>query len=470
VTACLDRADAFDKNLKAFLHRCPDRALSVARRVDDLRAKGERPGALAGVPMGLKDLLVVEGMPTTCGSRLIEDFVPPYDAAAFEALSRSGAVLVGKCNLDEFGMGSSGEHSAFGASLNPWDPSRVPGGSSSGSAVAVAAGFATFAIGTDTGGSVRQPAAFCGLVGLKPSWGRLSRYGMVAYAPSMDCVGILAHELRDAALVLTELAGPDPRDATCRRERMPDVLGALEDGVADMRLGVAEDWMDAGLDAEMEQAISAALRRFSSAGARLRPVKLGLNAELLDAFALLAAVEAASNLARFDGLHYGRIRSGVGGMGALRQSARGEGFGPGVLRRIKLGTDALSAGTGRAGYERALAERARVRHVFEKVFAEVDAIIAPVCEGPAFGLGERLASPSEMIGSDRFTMQASLAGLPALSMPCGFSSSGLPLGLQIIARPFDEAGLLRVARALEARQDFHLRRPPLDDLFAGGGA
>jgi aspartyl-tRNA(Asn)/glutamyl-tRNA(Gln) amidotransferase subunit A len=470
VAAHLERIRALQGRLNAFITVDGDRALADAAELDRRLQRGQPPGPLAGVPLAVKDNLTTRGLRTTCGSRLLRDWVPPHDATAVARLRRAGAVVLGKTNLDEFAMGSSNEHSAFGPCRNPWHPERVPGGSSGGSAAAVAAGQAAAALGTDTGGSIRQPAALCGLVGLKPTYGRVSRHGLVAFASSLDQAGPLTRTVRDCALLMDLLAGPDPLDSTSLRVESGggSHLAACERGVGGLRVGVLEPapGLDAaaGLDPQVAQAVDRALAQLERLGARLVTVRLPSLDLALSAYVIIAAAEASSNLARFDGLRYGhRAGDGTlehGPVGAL-ETTRGQ-LGPEVKRRIMLGTFALSAGYHEAYYGRAQQVRRRICEEFEQAFCGCDLLAGPTSPVPAFGLGQRLEDPLQMYLADVFTLPANLAGLPALSLPCGFSGDGLPLGLQLTGPPLSEPTLLAAAAAYEGASEWSRRRPRVE--------
>jgi aspartyl-tRNA(Asn)/glutamyl-tRNA(Gln) amidotransferase subunit A len=463
--AVLDRILALDDRIQAYLCLAPEWALDQASEADHLLAAGAaaaldaRP--LLGVPLAIKDVLCVEGLPTTCGSRILEDFCPPYSATVVEKLQAAGATILGKTNTDEFAMGSSTENSAYFATHNPWDLTRVPGGSSGGSAAAVAAGLALGALGSDTGGSVRQPAAFCGVVGLKPSYGRVSRRGLVAFASSLDQAGPLARTVADAALLLGVLAGPDPLDATTMDRPVPDYLATLDDGVAGLRVGVPGEYFVEGLQPEVEAAVREAVQVLARLGAKVVEVSLPHTADALPAYYLIAPAEASANLARYDGLRYGG-RPGITGAedlwGHYRQQ-RGQGFGPEVKRRIMLGTYALSAGYYDAYYLKASQVRTLIRRDFDRALAQCDVLLAPTTPRTAFHLGE-LDDPLQMYLQDIFTLALSLAGLPGLSLPCGLDGDGLPIGLQIMGRAFEEATVLRVAHTYEQATKWH-RHPAL---------
>jgi aspartyl-tRNA(Asn)/glutamyl-tRNA(Gln) amidotransferase subunit A len=459
VAAYLARVERLDRQVGAYLTVTRDRALAAAGQADERYRAGRPLGPLDGAPVAIKDVFCTRAVRTTCGSRILENFVPPYDATPVARLAAAGAVLLGKTNMDEFAMGSSTEHSGFKLTRNPWDLSRVPGGSSGGSAAAVAGGLAVAALGTDTGGSVRQPAAFCGVVGLKPTYGRVSRYGLIAFASSLDHVGPITHDVRDAALVLQAVAGHDPHDATCVDEPVPDYAAALADGVGGLRLGVPREYFTEGLDPEVERAVRLAIDRLRDLGAVLDEVSLPTTDYGLAVYYIVAPAEASSNLARYDGVKYG-LRVAGRDLIDMESRTRAAGFGAEVKRRIMLGTYALSAGYHDAYYGRAQKVRTLVKRDFEAAFARVDLLVAPTTPGVAFKHGEK-EDPLAMYLNDVFTVGGDLAGLPAVSVPCGFSSSGLPIGLQVIGRPFDEARVLRVAHAYEQSTDWRQRRPDL---------
>jgi aspartyl-tRNA(Asn)/glutamyl-tRNA(Gln) amidotransferase subunit A len=468
VGSLLERARGAER-LNVFVHLDPDRILAQARAIDAQRKAGAPLGPLAGVPVAIKDVLCVEGEPTTCGSRMLRTFRPPYDATAIARLRSAGAVLFGKANMDEFAMGSSTENSAYGPTLNPWDESRVPGGSSGGSAAAVAAGLAPLALGSDTGGSVRQPAAFCGIVGLKPTYGRVSRYGLIAYASSLDQVGPFAQDLADAALLLGVIAGRDPKDSTSVDEPAPDYLAALDTPPEPLRIGVVREFFGAGLDPEVAAAVQEAIRLYEQAGAVIKEVSLPHSSYGIPAYYLVASAECSSNLARYDGTTYGHRAADfspgdpgeeeLAPMVRMMMASRAEGFGAEVKRRIMLGTFALSAGYADQYYNKALQVRRKIRGDFDAAFREVDVLLGPTSPTPAFRLGERTADPLAMYLSDIYTITANLAGIPGISIPCGLTKANLPIGLQLLAPPFAEEMLLRTARVFERATDWHLKRP-----------
>jgi aspartyl-tRNA(Asn)/glutamyl-tRNA(Gln) amidotransferase subunit A len=459
VESCVQRGDQLNQKLNVFITRTADSARAVAERADARRSKGEEVGPLGGLPIGLKDIFLTRGVLTTCASHILDGFIPTYDATTVERLRAAGAALVGKLNMDEFAMGSSNENSHYGPVRNPWNVDYVPGGSSGGSAAAVAAGMCLGALGTDTGGSIRQPAAFCGLTGLKPTYGRVSRFGIIAFASSLDQVGPITHDVRDSALLLSVLAGHDPRDATSAALPVPDYLAQLEDGVRGMRLGVPEQYFGSGLDPEVERLVREAIAEYEKLGARVVPVSLPSTDYAVAAYYIVAPAEASANLARYDGVRYGLRLGEDGGLLSMYQTTRKNGFGREVRRRIMLGTYVLSAGYYEAYYRKAMQVRTVIRREFEQVFAQVDALLCPTSPIPPFRLGEKLADPLAMYLADVYTVPCNLAGLPGLSLPCGMTPDGLPVGLQLLGKPFDEATLLRVARAYEREHDWCLRRP-----------
>jgi aspartyl-tRNA(Asn)/glutamyl-tRNA(Gln) amidotransferase subunit A len=445
----LDRIERHDGTLHAFLALDREGALRAARDADARRRAGSPPRALEGVPVAIKDNIHAAGLPTTCGSRILEGFRPPRDATATARLRAAGAVVLGKTNLDEFAMGSSTENSAFGPSRNPWDPTRVPGGSSGGSAAAVAAGLVPLAFGSDTGGSIRQPAALCGVVGLKPTYGRVSRSGLVAFGSSLDQIGPLARSVRDAARALHAVAGRDPLDATSLGVDPPSPEAA-EVAVAGLRLGVVrEQWEHPALEPGVKAAVQTALDALRAAGAEVKEVSLPHADDGIAVYYLVATSEASSNLARYDGVRYGP-RAGDGDLASMYAETRDRGFGTEVKRRILLGTFALSAGYADAYYQRALRVRRLIARDFEKAFREVDAVVGPTSPTTAFPVGARAADPLAMYLCDVFSVPAPLAGIPAVSVPCGRDGAGLPVGLQVQAPVLREDVALRVASAVEA--------------------
>jgi aspartyl-tRNA(Asn)/glutamyl-tRNA(Gln) amidotransferase subunit A len=451
--ASLARIETVDKMVHAFLHVAADEALDQARAVDKKRARGEPLGALAGVPIAIKDALVTRGVPTTAASKMLAGYVPPYDATAVARLRAADAVLIGKTNMDEFAMGSSTENSAFGPTRNPRDPARTPGGSSGGSAAAVAGAMAPCSLGSDTGGSIRQPASFTGTVGIKPTYGRVSRYGLIAFASSLDQVGPFATDVRGAARVLSVIAGHDPRDSTCLDAPVGDYETACGRSVQGVRVGVPNEYFAEGLDPEVEASVRAALSTLSKAGCLIRPVSLPHTRFAVGTYYVIATAEASSNLARFDGVRYGLRTLGDSGKRDLRTlygATRDAGFGAEVKRRILLGTFVLSSGYYDAYYLKAQKVRTLIRRDFEEALREVDVICSPASPTPAFRLGEKNDDPLAMYLNDVYTLPASLAGLPAMSVPCRPTASGLPVGLQIMGRSLDEGTMLAVASTFEA--------------------
>jgi len=456
--AALARIAAVDTGIGAFLTLNEVEAIAAAEAIDRRIAAGQDPGSLAGIPIAVKDNICTAGLRTTAGSRILERFVPAFDATVTARLRAAGAVVVGKANCDEFGMGSSTENSALGTTRNPWDPARVPGGSSGGSAVAVAAREAYGALGTDTGGSVRLPSAFCGVVGLKPTYGRVSRYGVIAYASSLDQVGPLARDVADVAVLLQAIAGHDAADSTASPRPVPSYAAALDGKVKGLRLGLPREYFVEGMQPEVESAVRAAVDHLANLGAIIEPVSLPHTEYAIATYYLIATAEASSNLARYDGVRYG-LREARAVLGEMYEATRARGFGAEVKRRIMLGTYALSAGYYDAYYLKAQQVRTLIRMDFQKVFDMCDALVTPVSPTTAFRLGEKTADPVTMYLSDIFTISVNLAGLPALALPCGADKAGLPIGLQVIGRPFDEETVLRVGHAYEQSTEWHRRRP-----------
>jgi len=457
VNAFYARIDAVDGKTNAYLKLLKDAALAQADDADQAIARGEA-GPLTGIPLALKDNLCVDGAETSCASKILKGFVAPYDATVVSRLKAAGAVFLGKTNLDEFAMGSSNENSAFEATKNPWDLACVPGGSSGGSAAAVAASEAVFSLGSDTGGSIRQPASFCGVVGLKPTYGRVSRYGLVAFASSLDQIGPLTHDVRDAATVLNVIAGHDLLDSTSADLTLPDLTHALSSKLDGLRVGIPKEYFIEGIDAEVSAAIEKAIDHYRALGAEIKEISLPHTDYAVATYYILATAEASSNLARYDGVRYGHRTAHPKDLLEMYMQSRSEGFGPEVKRRIMIGTHVLSSGYYDAYYKKGQQVRTLIKQDFDTAFASVDCILTPTAPTAAFRSGEKTDDPLQMYLSDIFTISVNLAGLPALSMPCGFTKSGLPIGLQIIARPFDEAGLLKIARSFEQAHDFHERR------------
>ena len=446
--------EAYDGEIRAFLHLAADDAHRAAAEIDAARRRGEELGPLAGVPVAVKDLICTRGVPTTCASRILEGWRPPYDATTVTRLRQAGAVIVGKTNMDEFAMGSSTENSAFFATTNPWDRTRVPGGSSGGSAAAVAAGFSPLALGTDTGGSIRQPAALCGVVGVKPTYGRVSRYGLVAYASSLDQVGPLAANVVDAALLLESIWGHDPADSTSITKTPEPVLPTLESGVVGLRVGMIREFAETpGIQPEVADAVVAAGRLLEEAGAKVDTVSVPSVEYGLSAYYLIATAEASSNLARYDGVRYG-LRAGAADVAAMNAATREAGFGAEVKRRIMLGTYALSAGYYDAYYGQAQRVRTLIIRDFAGAYEHFDVLLAPTSPTTAFPLGAKTGDPLAMYLSDVCTIPTNLTGATAVSVPAGLDGAGLPIGVQLLAPALGEAVMLRAARALEVAFGF----------------
>jgi aspartyl-tRNA(Asn)/glutamyl-tRNA(Gln) amidotransferase subunit A len=445
-------AQAENPKTNAYLHFSPERALATARRVDEQLARGEDPGVLAGVPIAVKDVIVTKGVRTTCGSRLLEDYIPPYDATAIQRIESAGGVILGKTNCDEFAMGSSNENSAYGPVRNPIAPDRVPGGSSGGSAAAVAQGTAVLALGSDTGGSVRQPASFCGVVGVTPTYGRVSRYGLTAFASSLDHIGPFARSVRDAATVLGVIAGRDVCDSTSAAAPVPDYLALLDGNVKGLKLGLPREYLK-DLTSESGDLIQRGVNVLKRLGCEVRDISLPATGYAIDCYYIIATAEASSNLARYDGVRYTRRANGVTSLADMYRRTRGEGFGAECKRRIMLGTYVLSAGYYDAYYVKAQKVRALIARDFSDAFQEVDAIVAPVSPFPAFKIGEKLDDPMAMYLSDIYTITGSLAGIPCMSVPCGDTRDGLPVGMQILTRHFDEPTMFRLADAYEQQSN-----------------
>ena len=486
-TACIQRISATDDRVGAFLRVDEKRALAQAAAVDARRAKKQPVGRLAGLPVAVKDVLCDRGQLTTCASRMLADFRPPYDSTVVAKLKSADAVLLGRTNMDEFAMGGSIENSAFQVTHNPWDLERTPGGSSGGSAASVAAGMVPLAIGTDTGGSIRQPAGLCGIVGMKPTYGRVSRYGLVAFASSLDQVGPMAHTVEDAALLLEAIAGHDPLDSTSLDEPVPAYTATVNQPLAGLRIGIAKEHFAEGLDAEVEQAVRAAVKVYESLSAKVQEISLPHGKHGVATYYVIAPSEASSNLARYDGAHYGYrtneqdMLAELAGERKKLQAAgdqrglddldtalvrmyrrtRSEGFGPEVKRRIMLGTYSLSAGYYDAYYLKALKVRRLIRQDFDRAFEKVDLIAGPITASPAFKLGEMTDDPLAMYLVDLYTVSANLAGIPGLCLPCGQTDSGLPIGLQLQAPTLHEERLLRGARMYEQATNWHKQRAPL---------
>ena len=456
----LQRISAVDPSIHAFLEVTQERARSDADRIDAARAVGETLPPLAGIPLAIKDNLCTQGIRTTCSSRMLENFVPPDESTVTDRLWKAGAVMLGKTNLDEFAMGSSTETSAFGASRNPWNLEKVPGGSSGGSAAAVAAGECIASLGSDTGGSIRQPAAFCGVVGLKPTYGRVSRWGLIAFASSLDQVGPFTHSVADAAELLQVMAGEDPRDATCLKAPVPDYAAALQQPIAGLRVGLVRECFEAeGLDPQVKASVMAAAEQLQALGCELVDVSCPRFNDGIATYYVIAPSEASANLARYDGVKYGYRTAGAQGLAEMTARSRAEGFGDEVQRRILIGTYALSAGYVDAYYKKAQQVRTLIRRDFERAFTGVDVLLTPTSPTTAFGFGAHSEDPLAMYLADLLTIPANMAGLPAISLPCGFDSQGLPIGLQLITNVLEEPRLLQVAHHYEAAARVMEKRP-----------
>ncbi len=448
--------------VKAYLLLTEEEAFAQAEKVDQKILKGEVIGDLAGIPIGLKDILCTKGVKTTCASKILENYVPFYDATVVKKLREAEAVFLGKLNMDEFAMGSSTENSGFQITHNPWDLNRVPGGSSGGSAAAVSADECIAALGTDTGGSIRQPASCCGVVGLKPTYGRVSRYGLVAFASSLDQIGPLTKDVEDCAILLNAISGYDPFDSTSVNIEVPDFKSFLLNDVKGIRIGIPDEYFIEGLHPDVERSVKEAIGLFAKWGAKTKRVSLPHTEYAVAIYYIIATAEASSNLARYDGVKYGFRSDRYRDLMEMYTQTRARGFGKEVKRRIILGTYVLSAGYYDAYYRKASQVRTLMRRDFEEAFKEVDVVVAPTSPTPAFGIGEKVEDPLQMYLSDIHTIPVNLAGIPAISIPCGFSRENLPIGLQIMGRPFEEGTLLRVAYTFEQNTDFHLKKPNLD--------
>ena len=460
VRAYFLRIGQVESKVKAYVTQVKEAALAQASFLDGKLKGWRRTKPMTGMPLAIKDNLCTEGVPTTCCSRMLQNFVPPYDATVIAKLREQDYILLGKANLDEFAMGSSTENSTFGPSRNPWNLHCVPGGSSGGAAAAVAADECAAALGSDTGGSIRQPAAFCGVVGLKPTYGRVSRYGLVAFASSLDQIGPITKDVPDAAFLLSAIAGHDPMDSTSADLPVPDYMKALKKkDVKKLKIGVPREFFAEGLDPEVEQAVREAIDELKSLGGEIKEIQLPRTDAAVAVYYVIATAEASSNLARYDGVKFGLRAKETKDLLDLYMKTRQEGFGPEVKRRIMLGTYALSSGYYEAYYGKAQAVRTLICQDFDAAFKEVDLIVTPVTPTPAFKLGEKSEDPLQMYLSDIYTISVNLAGLPAISLPCGFSKAGLPIGLQIIGRAFEEETLLRAAHAYEQSTQWHLKKP-----------
>ena len=457
----LVRIGQLEDQIQAFMTLTPRMAVGFAKKFADMQARKEKLPPLAGIPLAIKDVICTKGVATTCSSKILENYVPPYNASVMTRLNAAGALMLGKTNMDEFAMGSSTENSAFKKTKNPWNLGCVPGGSSGGSAAAVAADMCAGALGSDTGGSIRQPGGFCGIVALKPTYGRVSRYGLVAFASSLDQIGPLTKDARDAAILLKVIAGHDPLDSTSADVPVPDYEAALTGEIRGLRIGIPAEYFIPGMDPEVESAIHESIQVMEKLGAVREKVSLPHTDYAVATYYLVAPAEASSNLERYDGVKYGYRTPRSDHLIDMYMKTRREGFGPEVKRRIMLGTYALSAGYYDAYYLKALKVRTLIRQDFTEAFKRCDVIVTPTSPTAAFKLGEKTDDPLQMYLSDILTISANLAGMPGISLNCGFTRSGLPIGLQIIGKPFDEATILRTAHAYEQATPWHTRRPPL---------
>lgn len=460
----LNRIQALEPKLHSFLHITAETALQQASAVDAKIAAGEEIGLLAGIPIGVKDNMCTKGIPTTCASKILENFVPPYESTVSQKLIDAGSVIIGKTNLDEFAMGSSTENSAYQVTANPWDVSRVPGGSSGGSAAAVAANECVVALGSDTGGSIRQPASFCGVVGLKPTYGLISRYGLVAYASSLDQIGPFGRSVEDTAILLNAIAGYDPQDSTSLKVEIPDYAASLKPDLkarSKLRIGIIKETFGEGLDAVVEQAVTKAIEKLQSLGAEIHVISCPNFRYGLASYYIIAPSEASANLARYDGVKYGWRAPDADNLLSMYKTTRATGFGAEVKRRIMIGTYALSAGYYDAYYLKAQKVRTLIKQDFERAFETVDVLITPTAPTTAFKAGEKTTDPLSMYLNDLMTIPVNLAGLPGISIPCGFDEQGLPIGLQLIGKVLREDQLLQVAYAYEQATTWHLRQPEI---------
>ncbi len=458
----LSRIDQVESRIRAYITVLREEALEQAGTIDQKLQKGEIPlTPLTGIPIAVKDLICTRGVLTTCAAKILHNFIPPYDATVIARLKQQNIVMVGKTNLDQFGMGSSTENSYYGITRNPWDLSRVPGGSSGGSAAAVIAGEAIGALGTDTGGSIRQPSSFCSTTGLKPTYGRVSRYGLIAYASSLDQIGPIAKDVTDCAILLNAIAGYDPKDSTSVNLPTPDYTRALVPDITGLKIGIPEEYFIAGMDGEVEEKIWEAVRVLEKLGASSEKVSLPHTEYAVAAYYIIAPAEASSNLARYDGVKYGYRADKYTDLIDMYMTTRSQGFTPEVKRRIMLGTYSLSSGYYDAYYLKAQKVRTLIKRDFEEAFKKYDVLIAPVSPTPAFKIGEKTEDPLQMYLSDIFTIPINLAGVTALSIPCGFTRDGLPIGLQIIGKHFGEETILKVAYAFEQNTEHHKKKPPL---------
>jgi len=455
----LDRIQDKDEKLNTYITVLSEKALQSAKKAEEEISKGNYLGPLHGIPLGLKDIFITKNITTTCGSKMLENFIPPYDATVTQKLLDSGAVILGKNNMDEFAMGSSTETSYFGPTANPWDLERVPGGSSGGSASATAASLCLGSVGTDTGGSIRQPAALCGVVGMKPTYGRVSRFGMIAFASSLDQAGPITKTVEDTALILNAISGPDPKDSTCVDIPVPDYTLSLKGDIKGLRIGIPKEYFVDGMDKEVEEAAKNAIRMVEELSAEVIEISLPHTEYAVLTYYIIAPSEASSNLARYDGVKYGFRAEGAESLRDMYFKTRAEGFGDEVKRRIMLGTYALSSGYYDAYYLKAQRVRTLIKNDFEEAFKKVDVIMAPTTPEVAFKIGEKTQDPLKMYLSDVLTIPCNIAGLPGISVPCGFSTDGLPIGIQVLGKPFDEETVIHVAHAYEQHTNWREKRP-----------
>ncbi len=457
----LDRIQTIEPKIHSFLHLTSDRALEQAQQVDAKIAAGDEIGLLAGIPIGIKDNLCTQGIPTTCASRILQNFVPPYESTVTQKLADAGSVMVGKTNMDEFAMGGSTETSAYQLTANPWDASRVPGGSSGGSAAAVAANECVVSLGSDTGGSIRQPASFCGIVGMKPTYGLVSRYGLVAFASSLDQIGPFGRSVEDTAILLNAIAGYDPKDATSLKVEVPDYTQFLTPDIKGKKVGVIRETFGDGLDPEVEKTIRAAIAQLKDLGAEIQEISCPRFRYGIAAYYIIAPSEASANLARYDGVRYGARAEDAENLMDMYLRTRSEGFGAEVKRRIMIGTYVLSAGYYDAYYLQAQKVRTLIKQDFEQAFSQVDVLVSPTAPTTAFKMGEKTADPLSMYLTDLMTIPVNLAGLPGMSVPCGFDAQGMPIGLQIVGNVLREDQIFQVASAYERSTDWHQHSPKL---------
>lgn len=465
-----NQIDRVDNLIRAFLFLNKEEALKQAKEIDIKVKNGEKLPPLAGVAVAIKDIIATQGTETTCGSKILKGFVPPYNATVINKLKEAGAIIIGKTNMDEFAMGSSTENSAFGSTRNPWDLERVPGGSSGGSSAAVAADETFVALGTDTGGSVRQPASLCGMVGLKPTYGRVSRYGLIAYASSLDQIGPITKDVTDCALIMKVISGHDNMDSTSVNLEVPDYLKSCQAGIKDLKIGVPKEYFIEGIDPEVKDALDKALKIFEKLGAKIEEASLPHTEYSLPTYYLIATAEASSNLARYDGVQYGYRTEDYKDLSSMYQKTRSEGFGSEVKRRIMLGTYALSTGYYDAYYLKAQKVRTLIKEDFDKVFSKYDILVTPTSPTPAFKLNEKVSDPLTMYLSDIYTVPINLAGIPAISLNCGYSKSDLPIGLQIIGKHFSEETILRAAFNFEQNNDVEKKKPSIKPTKHKGAA